>query len=470
MSGLFSTLDSSVKALNAQSAGIQTAGKNLANVNNPNYARQRVIFGDGATVVTSNGAQSLGIEVVGVEQIRDPLLDQEVAREISLSNSYQSQQQFLQTAQAGLGQNINNATSTSSTGSSAGTGGLGAAVDDFFNAFQSLAAQPTDTGERQTLIQKANILADTLQNTDATLAQVQSDINTRIQNGVSDANQQLQTIADLNKQIGSAEIGHPGSAVDLRDQRQAAIEQLSADVPVQTIEGTNGMVQVVMKDPSNANVVLVNGTSVTGPLAFSGSTLTGGASATTLQISSGSIYGALAASSGPIQDLRTSLDNIASQLVTSVNAIYGASGANFFDPAGTTAGTIAVASGVTAANLAAGTGAAGDNTIALGIAGVANTIFSTASGDPFDGTVSQYYASAVSNLGQSLSSVNQLVDNQSSVESLVRTQRDNLSGVSTDEEMADLMKFQNAYQASAKVFSIVNDLLGTVINNLGTSV
>ena len=62
MSGLFTTLNSSSTALNAHSRAIETTGKNLANVNNPNYARQRVVYGDRGTVETPLGAQSLGLE------------------------------------------------------------------------------------------------------------------------------------------------------------------------------------------------------------------------------------------------------------------------------------------------------------------------------------------------------------------------------------------------------------------------
>jgi flagellar hook-associated protein 1 FlgK len=469
MSGLFSTLNATVQALSAQSVGLNITGKNLSNVNNPAYSRERVILGNGPSIQTPQGSQSTGLEALGIEQIRDTLLDQQVSREVALSSSYDTQQQILQNAQAGLGQNINNTSAASGTGSNAGTGGLSAAIDDFFNAFQGLAASPTDAGQQQTLVQKAAILSDTFQQTDAGLAQVQSDATARIQADVSSVNQLLQTVADLNKQIGSVEIGKPNSAVDLRDQRQATLEQLAAKVPVTTLPGANGMIQVVMKDATNANVVLVNGATVTGPVVFTGTGLAAGVAATPVQFSSGSIYGALTARDGAVQDLRDSLDNLAKQIVTSVNTAYSPSGANFFNPAGTTAGTIALAGGLTATTLAAGTGAAGDNSIALAVAAVAGQSFSTASATPdaIDGTINQYFSGAVSNFGQALATINTHVDNQSNVASLVKAQRDGVSGVSLDEEMANLVRYQSAYQASARVFTIVNDLLGTVINSMG---
>src|ERR1051325_11340508 len=148
MSGLFSTLNSSSMALNAHSRAIETTGKNLANVNNPAYARQRVVYGDRGTIETPNGPESMGIEAMGVEQLRDTLTDRQLMREIALKSSFESEQSGYQRAQAGLGQSIDRSSSAGAVGAAAGKG-IGAAIDDFFNAFQSFAARPTDTGERQ---------------------------------------------------------------------------------------------------------------------------------------------------------------------------------------------------------------------------------------------------------------------------------------------------------------------------------
>lgn len=468
MSGLYATLNSSVKAITAHSRAIETTGKNLANVNNPTYARQRVIYGDRGTVVTPDGAESLGLEALGVQQLRDSLLDLQVAREISLSGMYKSEQSGYQRAQAGLGQSIDRTSSTSATGTT--DNGLGAAIDNFFNSFQSLAANPTDDGQRSTLLQNAAILTDRFQLADARLTQVQSDLDAQIDTDVGTVNTLLTTIADLNAQIGRFEVNAPGSAVDLRDQRQAKLEELAAKMPVTVIDQGGGQLQVVGKDSSNANVVLVDRGNVQGSIAFTGTQITGGASATTLVLNSGAIKGALNARDGAIQTLRDNLDSLASQLVTSVNAAYNPAGTtgDFFVAAGNTAGTISVVSTITAANLKASDGgAAGDNTVALAVAQLANTQFSTAGGDDIDGTFSGFFGKSVSAIGQALAGANARVDDQSNIEKLVRSQRDAVSGVSLDEEMADLMKYQRAFQASSRVFSVVDDLLDTIVNRLG---
>ncbi len=465
MSGLFSSLNASVKALSAQSRALETTGKNLANVNNATYSRQRVIFGDRGTVETPEGAESLGLEALGIQQLRDVLLDKQVIREIALTASTTAEQQTYQRTQASLGQTVG-----STSGANGSAGGLGGAIDDFFNAFQSFASRPTDDGEKQTLLQKSAILSDRFNQTDSRLAQVQSDINSQIASDVTEANRLLAAIADLNKQIGRIEIGRPGTAIDLRDQRQAQLEALAAKIPVESRVANDGMINVVMKDASNADVILVNGPNTTGTVAFTGTTFTGGASATVLAFSSGSVSGYLNARDGAVQTLRDQLDTLAAQMVTAVNAAYNptsAVGFNFFDPAGLTAGTIEMDAALTSSSIRAGTGAAGENALALAVAAIANQVFSTGTGGLINGTIAKVYTGAASDLGQALSTVNTRLDDQTGLDKLVRTQRDSVSGVSLDEEMAELVRYQRAFQASSRVFNIIDDLLDVVVNRLG---
>ena len=473
MSGLFGSLNASVSALAAHSRAVETAGKNLANVNNPAYARQRVIYGDRGTVVTPDGAQSLGLEVLGIEQLRDSLLDRQVVREAARTSYYEAQQNGYQRAQAALGQDVASASSSSSTSSDTG---VAAALDGLFNSFHSFAANPTDTGQRQSLLQSAGILTDRLQLADSRLSQVQDDLDSQVSSDVDSANQLLQTIADINDQISRFEINRPGSAVDLRDQRELALEKLATKIPITTSEISNGKVLVSGVDGSNNPIPLVSTAGVEGSLAFDSSTnpptISGGASATVLSLNSGSIQGSISARTDAIQTLRDQLDLLAEQLVTSINDIYNPTGTtgDFFDASGTTAGTIKLASGLTPLNLKASDGgAAGDNTVALGIAQLASRKFST-SGTPADlieGSFGTFFSGAVSGLGQAVAGATARVNDQSRIEQLVRSQRDAVSGVSLDEEMADLMKYQRAFQASSRVFQTIDDLLEVVVNELG---
>jgi flagellar hook-associated protein 1 FlgK len=209
---------------------------------------------------------------------------------------------------------------------------------------------------------------------------------------------------------------------------------------------------------------------VQGSIAFNGTQITGGASNTPLALSSGSMQGTLSARDGGVKTIRDNLNQLAQQLVTSVNLAYNPTNAtgNFFNPAGTTAATIALASGVTTASLKASDGgAAGDNTVALAIAQLATKKFAISGGAAIDGTFGGFFSTAVSNLGQSVAGATARATDQSSIENLVRSQRDGVSGVSLDEETANLLKFQRAFQASSRVFNTIDDLLDNVVNHLG---
>ncbi len=471
MSGLFGALSNGVKALSAQSRAIETAGRNLANVNNADYARQRIVFGDRGTVQTPLGAQSLGIEALQIQQLRDTLLDRQVVREKSLLASYEAQQAAYQKAQASLGQTIDRAGETDTSGAASSGTGIAESISDFFNAFQSFAARPTDPGEKQTLIQKAGVLADRIKLSDTRLSELQSDLSYQAANDIQDANRLLATIADLNSQIGRFEINSPGSAVDMRDQRQALLEQLGKKISIETQPDPagSGQMQVFTRDGSGNPVMLVDLANVTGSLSLNGSTVTGGNPPVALALTGGSVQGAILARDTGVQELRDSLDALSRQLVTAVNDAYAPSGGSFFDPAGLSAGTISVAAGLNASTLRATTptGAAGDNDIATAVANLANKSFSTAGGDAIDGTFSQYFSTTVANFGQALSTANARVTEQANIETLVRTQRDAVSGVSLDEELTDLMKFQRSFQASSRVINVIDELLDTVVNRLG---
>lgn len=468
MSGLVSSLNQAVRSLNAQSRGVETAGRNLANVNNADYARQRVLFGDRGTVLTPQGAQSLGLEARAVQQIRDDLLDRQLGRELSRTASIEAENSAYAKGQAALGESIDRTESTDETAASGQ--GLSVVLTEFFNTFQAFAARPTDLGERQNLVQRAEILAERFRVTDSRLAQVQDDLGVQIAADVEDANRLLSTIANLNGQIGRFEINAPGSAADLRDQRQAAIEKLAAKIGAETRPSATetGQLDVFVRDALGDPVVLVDRATLPSPLAYDGAQIVAGAAPVTL--SGGSVQGLFNARAGAMQTLRDRIDAFATQLAESVNGAYNPTGAtgDFFvlDPAAPAAG-LRLAAGITPATLKASDGgAAADNTLALAVSRLTGRAFSTAAGDRIDGTFAQFYSGVVSDFGRTVSGAEGRLDDQSGIEDLVRQQRQSVSGVSLDEEMTDLMKYQRAFQASSRVINVIDQLLDTVVNGL----
>jgi flagellar hook-associated protein 1 FlgK len=474
MAGLFSIIGNTSAALAAQSAQLAVTSKNIANVNTPNYTREYVVLGEGSDVSSNGAASGEGLQAESVRQYTDPLLNQQLRQENSLTSLYSTQQSLLEDAQSGLGQSLTSSSTSSAanTSTSTGTTGLAAAMNRLQSDVEALAASPTDIGTRQSVVEDAATLTDTFNQVDANLAQVQADGTTQITNGVSQANTLLANIATLNTQIVAFENGAPGTAVSLRDSRDADLEQLSGLMPITATEQSDGSVTVTTPEVGGQAVTLVQSGTAEGSVAYANGAVTGGAGGATLALASGSIAGAITATTGPIQTLRDQLNSLASQLVTSMNAVYNptnAAGKNFFLSSGTTAASIAVDPNLTATGLTTGPNGAGDNSIAEAMANLGTTQFSTASGQAITGTFTSFYAAAVGQLGQTLSNTSSDLTDQQNIQTMVQNQQASVSGVNMDEEMSNLVQFQQAYQANAQVFSLLNSLTSTVLTDLGIS-
>ena len=469
MLGLFGTLDLGARSLSAQQLGTEVVGQNLANVNNPAYARQRVVLQSSTPLNTTIGQEGTGVTAVSIQQVRDALLDSQVTAEGSVTGSLNAQQQALQDAQTALQEQITN---TSTSGSSSSPNGLTQSLSNLFNSFQSLTTNPTSISQRQSVIANAQQVATQFNQVSSQLSGIASNLNTSIQNDVDGANQDLSDIASLNKQIILAESGG-GTANDLTDLRQQKIEDLAGKVQITTTTDANGGVDV-----SIGGVTMVSGAKSLDSLqtydAGGGQILVRAQTAgTPLTLTGGSIEGNITVRDGALADLQTSMNTLAGQLVSQVNGIYssgydlnGNTGQPFFT--GTDAASIAVNSALAAdpsTLQASGTaGAAGDNSVALALAQLANGKISGLNNQTF----TQSFAQTVSGLGETLASVNDQVANSGAVATMLTNQRQSVSGVSLDEEMTQLMQYQQAYRASAELITTINEMLQTV-NSMKTA-
>ena len=469
MPGLFGTLNLGMRALQAQQTAVEVAGHNLANVNNRAYARQRVELQTSLATPTAVGPQGTGVEVAAIQQIRDTLLDAQVRAELSVGGFCEAKQAALRSAQTSLGEVFDRAAdSTSATTDATAATGLADDLTGLFNAFQSVATAPTSMANRQWLVSQAQALATRFNQTAQRLDDLNASLNTALSADVTAANQLLTSIAQLNDRIADAEFGG-GAANDLRDLREQKLEQLSKLVNLETNTTENGSLSV-----SIGGVTMVAGREVLDTLQTfdvgGGQLLLRGATAgTALELTGGTMQGRMAARDGGLKALRDDLDSLASALITEVNAAHrpgysltGSTGADFFT--GTDAASLSVNTALAddpSLIQAAGTpGAVGDNTVALTLARLADRSIPGLGNRPFYGA----YGQMVANLGNGLAEANSQLADHEAVKTLLLGQRDSVSGVSLDEEMSDLVRFQKAYQASARIVSVVDDMLETVLS------
>ena len=451
MGSLFGSLSSSARTLQAQQLAIEVTGHNLANASNAAYARQRARIEAAPAVQTLSGMVGNGAIATGVDQIRDKALDTEILGVTGESSSLAMRQRILDQAQSSLSQSIDRR-SSSAEGSAAAqsTGaqhGLNESLSDFFNSFSSLANSPGSQTERKLVLDK---------------------INSGLQPDVDKANQLLTGIASLNKQIARAEEASGSFANDLRDIRQARLEELAGVINFSTVE--NGSMTNIVVD----GAVMVDGASQLDSLklfdAGGGQMFvqakTGGQ---TLSITGGSIEGAITVRDGDVAALRQKFNDLASKFIEHVNAIHGAgyglngtTGAPLFT--GTNASDIAVNPDLSNdPSLLQGSdtaGQSGNNKVLLQIADLGSQPISELQGQ----TLSQAYGHAVTDLGGALNETNKNVTDSDLNMSMLTRQRDSVSGVSVDEEMTNLVKFQKAFSATAKVVTTIDEMLDTVIN------
>ena len=244
MLGLFATLNMGTRSLQTQQTGVEIAGQNLANINNPAYARQRVQIETSTAVQTYFGYQGTGADVATVRQIRDAMLDNQVQGEASVGGYWGAQQTALQYTQAGLGEYIDSTGTVTSVDGT--TRGLADGLSGLFNAFQSVATSPASMTDRQLLLSQAQSLASRFNQTATGLNSIRNSLNTSLDGNVTDTNTLLSSIAALNQQIVGAEGGTNGTANDLRDLREQKLEELAKYVDFQSSTGASGSVDVTV--------------------------------------------------------------------------------------------------------------------------------------------------------------------------------------------------------------------------------
>ncbi|HYG21181.1 MAG TPA: flagellar hook-associated protein FlgK [Verrucomicrobiae bacterium] len=471
MLGLFGTLNLGTRSLQTQQAGVEVTGQNLANVNNPAYARQRIQIQTSLAIPSEHGPVGTGAEAIGVEQLRNGLIDAQIRSEQSVGGYWLAQQSGLSNLQLRLSEYLDRGAGSvngSSDPSSPGSLGLSSALTNLFNSFQAVSASPASLPHKQALISSAETLAKRFNEVAAGIGGVRDVLNTAIAGDVNSANALLGDIATLNDQIARAEMPAGGTANDLRDLRQQKLESLAKLVDFDTATASDGSLTV-----SIGGTEFVSGKHVTDRLATFGRTgefngpdeivVVSAKTQAVLGIQGGSIAGSIGMRDGSLEKLQEDLDTFASALIDEVNALHssGPSGLDFFT--GNSAATIGVNATLRddpSQFQSSGSGASGDNSIALALAQLGGQKL----GALGNLTLSDFFGKVTASVGHALSDATTQVTNFETISNALLRQRDAISGVSIDEEMTNLLTYQKAYQASAKIVSTVDEMLDIIIN------
>ena len=424
----FYGLQTALRGLLAEQRSIDVTGHNIANVNTPGYSRQEALLraSTATPVITGSGQPGhlgSGVDVTAYRRVRDGFLDAQYrAQNMRLGDQ--------QTTAASLG-NAEEALNEP------GDNGIATQLSGFWDAWSDLANHPADSAARTALVAKGGSLANAFKSADDHFAALQDAANTE-SSTLTAAGGQVDSIAkelgQLNGSIASA-LQNGDAPNDLLDRRDQLLDQLSGLGQLSVAEQPNGSVTVGFGD---AGQPLVDGTTVTWPQALT---------------SPGGKLGALkqlGQAGGTLDGYRTTLSNVAKTLADTVNAVHGTP--PFFS--GSDSQTLAVA--VTASQVkATATADAGANELAVAVSGLRS------------GAADSSYRSFVTGVGTDVNEAKRQEANAQALTDSVDNRRQSVAGVALDEEMTNLVRFQRAYQASARAMSTMDDMVDQLINRTG---
>jgi flagellar hook-associated protein 1 len=482
----FSALSVGLSGLEAQQMGMDTVGQNVANADTPGYVDESVDLEAVGSVQhagfddNASASPGDGVAIGGVKNLSNTFLQQSSYTEQASQGMLSAQQSGLQAVQANFPE--------------PSTTGISGQLTQFWQEWSTLANNPSDGPTRATLVQDASGLTSSLNQTSTALATQSQQAVQTIGSTVAQVNTDASQIAALNQSIAAAGTS-AGSVNELEDQRDELVSQLSNDLGVTVSQNSNGTINVNAGSESlvaGANYQTLSASSSGPPYS-----LTWSQDQTALQPSSGALAGMLDTVNNSIPSAQQGLDQVAQSLMGSVNYLMstgydlnGNKGTAFF--LGTGASDIEVNPAITAnpsliaaasAPTPAGSSVTNeDGTIAAeigelpnsqtatmstpaggwsaGLSGSSWTTSATASGTEADAAYNQL----VTGIGQATSEVNTNLANQQTVTTNVNSALQSATGVNTDQEMTNMVMYQNAYDASAKFISTVAATLQSLIS------
>jgi flagellar hook-associated protein 1 len=425
---------------------------NLANIDTPLYSRQRPNLIEGPTSIEGLLTFGTGVDLAKVESVRDAILEVRIQQERQQQGNASAFVQSMSQLEVMF---------------SANTGDLGSLISELFSSVQSLSTDPSNLSLRQAVLSAAGNMAAAFRASSENLSTARSNLDLSVGQTVNQINLLTSQIANLNTQITTMQNMHqePSAFIDRRD---VLIGKLSDLVDVAAVHSDTGLSLTtcngtalvaggqsfaldVQLDPSGVQHIFAQGKDITGA------------------IESGALAGYLEVRDHNIPSVQSSLDTLASALATALNAanrsgydLSGSAGGDMFvpPPASGPGAAAAMAVQITDPALIAASsdGSPGSNGNLAGILAIHEQRIAGGQA-PAD-----YYANLVFGVGADIASAKTEQEATALVLGQLQDQRGSISGVSLDEEATNLLQYQRAYQAAAKVVTTINDMLEAAVN------
>ncbi|TGE32589.1 flagellar hook-associated protein FlgK [Desulfosporosinus sp. Sb-LF] len=503
MNSTFFGLELSRRALESQQVALNITGHNIANANTQGYTRQianlTATTPDSIPAMGRNLSLGSGVTLDTITRARDAFVDRQFRSETSKQQYWGSKQDSLTKVESILNEPSDNSLSSD--------------MNQFWTAWSDLSKDPENAGARSVVSERAQELTDSFHNIAQQVSDLKENVDASIKVQITQINSYGQQIKDLNDQIKRAEVAGD-SPNDLRDQRDSLVDDLSKIVSVRVVEtkdttfadrNVNSYKVIIGNENSTSNNVLVDDSTLnsldTNPTTDLNG-LSGIAWSDSTPVDLGTKLGTLSADletrNNDIPDFEAQVDALAQGIADAVNALHrtgqgltiGSGGIDFFTDGTYSTSTPSALPGVTAATItlnsaietdvnkiATGTTPIdGTTTVTAGDGSIAQAISSLSSGwnalkslSGFTNTISasslsDFYAANVAQLGVKVQQADRMKAGEDVLVTNVTNQRESLSGVSLDEEMTNLVKFQKSYSAAARMVTMMDDMLSTIMN------
>ncbi|MFA7418985.1 MAG: flagellar hook-associated protein FlgK [Melioribacteraceae bacterium] len=461
--GVGRLLDLSVSTMGAYQSAIDIASQNISNAGSKDYTRQKVVL---ASESVNNG-QGAGVKVQDVLRVRDEILDSQLRKYQSAYSDSTKRSEILAKMEAILGEPSENGLSTYFT--------------EFFSAWDELSTDPTSLQLRSNVIQKSQQLSERFQDQIEGFSEIQYSLQKEATVQVEEINGYLKDIHELNQKVYESEVRGAESSA-LMDQRDKLIDNLANLVNISVSKNSYGAVQV--------NVGGVYGADQSSYNQFKLAIINGQMRLTQKDndnaiavVNSGEFYANADIYSNKINDYKASYEQLAQTFVDKVNEVhmqgstllYGgssSSGIPFFGELAADGSVVnAFVNGKmtlntsilsSSKNIAASSvaGNDGNGDIATQIAALSNTKFSELG----ESTFTDRYTEILGVIGMDKVSADNAIESGGLITQNLEAQKMSYSGVSIEEEMTNVMKYQRSYEAASKLIQVADELLQTILN------
>lgn len=445
-------------SLLSHQTAINLTGTNIANVDTPGYSRQRAVF---SALVQS-------VEIAGIERIYDQFLGVQINEQANNLGDSEAKKDAL-----GRIETVFNETAG---------GGINELLNEFWSAWNDLSANPSGQAERVTVASVSQSLASLFRSYGDDLLAVQDEANTRVSSLVDQVNSYVSDIADINDRImqsGGSATNSP-DLNSLKDSQENLLSALAEIVDFHYVTNADDSVSVFLSSGmpladgnrhwdldvvADDQTALYNVVFEDDPTVVINSSLTKGSLAAFLEIRDTTVAGYL-----------ESLNTLAASLVAEVNTQHRLGydtnqdlGGDFFffdvDPEVQEARYMKVSADIIADvnKIAASATVNGDGGNAVSMSEIKDELTMNSGTSTF----SAYYSSLVGQIGQDVAYVNRSFDHHTDLMTQLTNKREAISGVSIDEEMMNLIRYQTGYNASAKLFVAAEELTDTLMSLVG---